>query len=147
MNTPMNHLALLFVLVCGALRLGDTTHQPLNMAFHVIIAGSRDFNDYTLLRSKCDHLLKDRTDVVVISGAARGADQMGERYAGERGLGLVRMPADWDQHGKRAGYLRNAAMADRGDALIAFWDGKSRGTEHMIRIAKERGLAVRLVRT
>lgn len=117
------------------------------MPYHVIIAGSREFTNYELLCERCDHLLANRTEVVVISGTARGADQLGERYAKERGLGLVQMPADWDAHPKRAGYLRNVAMAEKAQALIAFWDGKSRGTEHMIRIARECGLAVRVVRT
>ncbi|HRH68859.1 MAG TPA: DUF2493 domain-containing protein [Flavobacteriales bacterium] len=117
------------------------------MPYHVIIAGSRAFTNYDLLRERCDTLLANRPDAVVISGGARGADQLGERYARERGLGVVVMPADWDAHGKWAGYLRNVAMADKAQALIAFWDGKSRGTEHMIRIGRERGLAVRVVRT
>lgn len=117
------------------------------MPYNVIIAGSREFTNYELLCERCDTLLANRPDAVVISGAARGADQLGERYARERGLGLVQLPADWDAHGKRAGYLRNVAMAEKAQALIAFWDGKSRGTEHMIRIARECGLAVRVVQT
>jgi hypothetical protein len=117
------------------------------MPYHVIIAGSRDFNDQALLYERCDHLLSQQSDVVVISGAARGADQMGERYATDRGLGIVRMPADWETHGKRAGYLRNNAMLERADAVIAFWDGTSRGTANMIDIARKAGVPVRVVMT
>lgn len=116
--------------------------------FRVIIAGTRSFNDYELLRTSCNNLLseKQRTHtVVVISGTARGADQMGERYARERGFQLRRFPADWEQHGKSAGHIRNAKMADNADALIAFWDGQSRGTKNMIDNARRKGLAIRII--
>ena len=116
--------------------------------FRVIIAGTRSFNDYELLRDSCNNLLseKQRTHtVVVISGTARGADQMGERYAREWGFQLRRFPADWEQYGKSAGHIRNAKMADNADALIAFWDGESRGTKNMIDNARRKGLAVRVI--
>lgn len=116
--------------------------------FRVIIAGTRSFNDYELLRDSCNNLLseKQRTHtVVVISGTARGADQMGERYARERGFQLRRFPADWEQYGKSAGHIRNAKMADNADALIAFWDGESKGTKNMIDNARRNGLAVRVI--
>lgn len=117
-------------------------------SFRVIIAGTRSFNDYELLRDSCNNLLseKQRTHtVVVISGTARGADQMGERYARERGFQLRRFPADWEQYGKSAGHIRNAKMADNADALIAFWDGESKGTKNMIDNARRKGLAVRVI--
>ena len=116
--------------------------------FRVIIAGTRSFNDYELLRDSCNNLLseKQRTHtVVVISGTARGADQMGERYARERGFQLRRFPADWEQYVKSAGHIRNAKMADNADALIAFWDGESKGTKNMIDNARRKGLAVRVI--
>lgn len=116
--------------------------------FRVIIAGTRSFNDYELLRDSCNNLLseKQRTHtVVIISGTARGADQMGERYARERGFQLRRFPADWEQYGKSAGHIRNAKMADNADALIAFWDGESKGTKNMIDNARRKGLAVRVI--
>ena len=113
--------------------------------FRVIIAGTRTFTDYTLLQRECNHLLseKQRThNIVVVSGTARGADTLGERYARERGFQLRRFPADWDKDGKKAGMLRNYRMADNADALIAFWDGESHGTKHMIEYAKSKGLNV-----
>jgi|ERR1039458_1423661 hypothetical protein len=73
---------------------------------------------------------------LIISGAARGADALGERWACEHAIPLVRMPADWDAHGRRAGYLRNLEMAKQAQALIALWDGTSRGTAHMIETAR-----------
>ena len=113
--------------------------------FRVIIAGSRDFSDYDALKSYADAKLSNisrRDSIEVVSGCARGADTLGERYAEERGYGIKKFPADWNRYGKSAGYLRNVEMAEYADALIAFWDGKSKGTEHMIRIAKNRGLRI-----
>ena len=73
--------------------------------YRVIIAGCRDFDNYELLKEKCDYFLQDKEDVVIISGHASGAD-----------------------------------------ALIVFWDGKSRGTKNMIDTATKRGLKVAVVR-
>lgn len=112
----------------------------------VIIAGSRDFNDYELLREKCDKALSLQKSVEVVSGTARGADLLGERYATERGYLITQFKPDWDKYGKRAGYLRNTEMADYADALIAFWDGESKGTKHMIDIATKKGLKIIIVK-
>ena len=111
----------------------------------VIIAGGREFSDYELLKRKCNSLLRNIKEVTIISGTARGADQLGEQYAADMGHSLMRFPAKWDLYGKAAGYKRNEEMADNADILIAFWDGKSKGTEHMINIAKQKGLQFRVV--
>lgn len=114
----------------------------------VIIAGGREFTDYAVLKNVCDHMLsnvKDNSKLTIVSGGARGVDKMGERYAVEHGINLVVMNADWETHGKSAGYKRNQEMADVSTHLIAFWDGKSRGTKHMIDIAKRDGLKSHLV--
>ena len=115
--------------------------------FRVIIAGGRDYNNYNDLAKTMDYLLQNVTeDIQVISGMAHGADHLGEQYAKERGYSIRYFPADWDAHGKSAGYLRNIEMANHADALVAFWDGKSRGTKHMIDIAVDKGLKVRVIR-
>lgn len=116
--------------------------------YRVIIAGCRDFNDYELLKEKCDYFLQDKKkeDVVIISGHASGADALGERYAQERGFLLETFPADWKAHGRAAGPIRNARMASAANSLIAFWDGKSRGTKNMIETAKNHNLKVVVVR-
>lgn len=116
----------------------------------VIIAGGRDFDNYELLCQRCDHLLSMQNDITVICGMARGADLFGKRYAEERGYEVVCFPADWDTYGKAAGYRRNAEMAEYAaegfGALIAFWNGASKGTKHMIDLAKQKHLSVRVVR-
>ena len=114
--------------------------------FKVVIAGTRTFNDYEALAAYADKMLSRTTDEIeIVSGGASGADALGERYAKERGYKLKRFPADWDKHGKAAGPIRNAQMADYADALIAFWDGKSRGTKSMIDLAASRGLRIKIM--
>ena len=117
--------------------------------YRVIIAGSREFGDYALLCEKCDGLLCQKQGthhIIIISGTARGADQLGERYAHERGYDIQQFPANWERDGKAAGFIRNRQMADVADALIAFWDGRSRGTANMIVLARQKSLPYRIVR-
>lgn len=108
----------------------------------VIIAGSRNFLDYDLLKEYCDRVLEGKEVTQIVSGTARGADTLGERYAEERGIPLKQVPANWDVYGKKAGFMRNEYMAEYGDVLIAFWNRKSRGTYHMINTSKKLGLNV-----
>lgn len=115
-------------------------------AYRVIIAGGRGFNDYELLRERCDFFLKTKQNIQIVSGTARGADKLGEQYAKERGYQLALFPADWDTHGKSGGAIRNADMAKYADALIAFWDGSSRGTKHMIETMRFMNKPVKVVR-
>ena len=117
--------------------------------YRVIIAGGREFQDYALVKQKCDYYLQNKlqTDtVIIVSGHATGADSLGERYASEKGLSVELHPADWAKHGRAAGPIRNEEMASVADALIAFWDGQSRGTKNMIDTANAKGLKVAIVR-
>lgn len=112
--------------------------------FRVIVAGSRTFTDYERLKKVLDEALRKRAQdgVVIVSGTARGADQLGERYAEERGYAVERFPANWQEYGKAAGFIRNKQMAEHADGLMAFWDGQSKGTHNMIQLAVEYGLKV-----
>lgn len=111
----------------------------------VIIAGSRSFNDFDLLEKKLRYLEDQKVEVV--SGNARGADRLGEKWAALNDKNMRLFPADWEKHGKAAGFIRNRQMAKYADELVAFWDGKSKGTKHMIDAAMENGCAVRVVLT
>ena len=112
----------------------------------VIIAGGRDFNNYETLYKLCDKVLSNQTEIEIVSGTANGADKLGEKYANEKGYVIKRFPANWEDFGKKAGIIRNREMADYADALIAFWDGKSRGTKNMIEVAKKNKLEVRVIK-
>lgn len=114
--------------------------------FRVIIAGSRNFNDYEFLEKSMDFLLKNKSDVVVLCGEAAGADSLGKRYAAARGFSVLSFPADWRRFGRSAGVRRNRQMAGAADACVVFWDGVSRGSANMIAEAERAGLALRVRR-
>ena len=110
----------------------------------VIIAGGRDFDDFNRLCQICDEFLQDQNDIEIVSGAYKGADLLGERYAIERNYSIKQFPADWRRYGKSAGHKRNIEMAAYADVLIAFWDGESKGTKHMIELATYSGFKVKV---
>ena len=113
--------------------------------YKVIIAGSREFENYEMLKRVCDNALRNKESMEIVSGKANGADELGEKYAKEKGHKIKEMRARWGEFGKSAGYRRNKEMAKYGDMLIAFWDGKSKGTKHMVNLAKEFGLKIKIV--
>lgn len=110
--------------------------------YKVIIAGSRTFTDYDLLEDAMNQLLKGwkKKDIEIVSGGAKGADRLGERYAKKHHIKLKMFPADWSI-GNAAGIIRNMQMGDYADCLVAFTNG-SRGTAHMIKYAKQQELEV-----
>lgn len=116
----------------------------------VIIAGGREITDYKTVSDGIIEALREwgRPAVTeVVSGKARGVDTLGERWANNHGIRVKPFPADWGQYGKVAGFMRNQQMADYADALIAIWDGQSRGTKDMIDRAKAGGLLVYVYET
>lgn len=118
-------------------------------SIRLIIAGGRGFTDYNHMENVVDHMLSklfETHEITIISGDAIGADKLGMRYASHRSLPLIVMPADWDKYGKSAGYRRNTEMANKATHLIAFWDGESRGTKHMIDIAHSMKIKVHVSR-
>lgn len=106
----------------------------------VIIAGSRFITNYELLLDAIEEADFEITEVVC--GAAAGVDSMGERYAKENNIKLSFFYANWRELGKAAGLKRNEQMGNYGEGLIAIWDGKSKGTKHMISYAKKKKLKV-----
>lgn len=102
----------------------------------LIIAGSRDFADFALM----EKVLKYFEISEIVCGGARGADLLGKEYGDKYNIPVKMFPANWERFGNRAGPLRNIEMAEYGDALIAFWDGESTGTKHMITEAHRRKL-------
>ena len=109
------------------------------MEYKLIVAGGRDFNDYALLTrvlfAMADVELADK-QVSIVSGMARGADALGYHFAKQHDVKVYTYPANWDMYGKRAGFMRNEQMGLVSDHLLAFWDGNSRGTAHMINFMK-----------
>lgn len=107
-----------------------------------IIAGSRSIHQYIVLATAIDESGWHDDITEVVSGGARGVDTLGEEYAYKTHKKLMIFPADWDIYSKSAGIRRNNLMANYADALLAVWDGKSKGTAHMIEAARRKGLKV-----
>lgn len=106
----------------------------------VIIAGGRDFTNYALVEDAIKCSAFEITQVV--SGKAKGVDTLGEVWALANNVPVEAFPADWSQHGRAAGPIRNREMAEYADALIAIWDGESKGTANMIQQARNKKLNV-----
>jgi len=111
----------------------------------LIIAGGRDFSDTTLLAETVNEMRLPE-DVELVCGMARGADLMAKEMFDEVNQPVKCFPAQWDKHGKAAGFIRNKEMAHYADELLAFWDGQSHGTKNMITTMRKLGKPVTVVR-
>lgn len=119
--------------------------------YNIIVAGSRTFTDYNVVKSILNNYITSNNidNSTIICGMANGADMLGYNYAKEFNLLLKEFPANWDVYQKRAGYIRNEQMAkyaqEHGNGvLFAFWDGQSKGTKHMIDLAKKYNLEIHI---
>lgn len=111
----------------------------------VIIAGSRTIEDYGVVLKAIEASGFEITRV--ISGHAKGVDRIGESYAYFKKIPCDVFEANWSQNGRAAGVIRNREMADNAEALIAVWDGFSKGTLNMIEIARNKGLKIFIYNT
>ncbi len=121
--------------------------------FSLAVIGSRSFNDYETLEYEIDRIFKykklDKPDrnMCIVSGGARGADRLAKRYADEHtDVHYVEHPADWKTHGKKAGMIRNLDIVKDSRMVLAFWNGKSKGTKHTLGLAQTLGKQIKVVR-
>lgn len=117
----------------------------------VLVVGSRTFSDYELVKQTLDGLLPKDADIEIVSGGAKGADSLAERYAKDKNYALKVFPSEWDKYGKSAGYRRNADMhryiSESDDRIcIAFWDGESKGTQHSFELARKYNNPLEIIR-
>lgn len=123
-----------------------STREGSELVLRVLVCGDRNWIDIPTIRSELSRL---PSDTVIIHGDARGADRLGGYVAGQLGMPVVPFPADWNQYGKAAGPIRNVRMLTEGkpDLVLAFHPDlrASKGTAHMVRIAKEAGIEVRVL--
>lgn len=111
----------------------------------LLVCGGRDFTNYKLLSEKIEKITINHTIDTLISGCAKGADSLTLQWAQEKKIKVNTFPAKWDKYGRGAGFIRNLKMLNEATHVIAFWDGKSKGTEHSILNAKKMGLPLRIV--
>jgi len=115
------------------------------MSLKLAVVGNRTFDDPELMSKVLDRYRAEHPDMTIISGAAKGADTLAANYAKAHSLNLIEFPADWAQHGRRAGPLRNSQIVAEAEMLIAFWDEASTGTRDSINKAHARGIPVLVV--
>lgn len=109
----------------------------------LLICGSREFTSYPLVLKTIRE--ENLNPSEVISGAAKGADSLGILYAEQNGIPIKLFPAEWEKFNRRAGVVRNFQMVDYikqfpDSAVLAFWDGKSKGTKHCTDYAISQGV-------
>ncbi len=133
--------------------LYDYNKRMVNMSdtFYCLVVGSRSFDDYNFMQQQLDYFLVNHKDIVIVSGGARGADRLAERYAKEHGYQLKIFYAKWDEYGKSAGYRRNEEMHQfisqfnkRG--VVAFWDGESSGTKQNFILSSKYKNPIKIIR-
>lgn len=116
--------------------------------FKLIVFGSRTYEDYleleTVLNNLANTVYEDKA-ISIVTGMAKGADSLGYLFAIKNSVVNYKFVADWKQHGRQAGYLRNIQMGEFSDGGLAFWDGKSRGTLHMIKYLEHLNKPVHIV--
>jgi len=104
------------------------------VSHRVAIVGSRDFGQIEGGEKLVRHYIHQLPlETIVISGGAKGPDSWAINTAQERGMRTLVFLADWNKHGKAAGPIRNQQIVDSCDWLVAFYDGKSRGTADSVR--------------
>lgn len=115
----------------------------------LIVAGGRDFTDTNRMIAELQKLLEsgEITDSPeLVCGMARGADMLAYSLWANNRMPIHNFPANWNKHGKSAGYKRNQEMGEFADAAVCFWDGNSKGTKHMIDIMNRLNKPVYIVR-
>lgn len=104
------------------------------------VVGSRSFNDYSFLCEK----LKQFDISEIISGGAKGADELAKQYAKENNINYREFLPDWENYGKSAGYRRNSLIINDSNEVVAFWNGESKGTKHSIELAEKQNKKVHI---
>lgn len=111
------------------------------------VVGSRNFNDYSLMKKYLDKIHSVEPITCIISGGAAGADALSEVWAHENNISTLIFKPNWNKYGKRAGFIRNEDIIKSCDKCIAYWDGVSKGTKHSINLCKKYSKKCKIVYT
>jgi len=113
----------------------------------VAVVGSRTFGDYETLCKVLDEVGVEIGGIdLIVSGGAKGADSLSERYAEEHDIPTLIFIPDWEKHGRVAGMIRNSDIIEAATHGVAFWDGHSRGTNDSIKKLTKAGKYRRIMR-
>ena len=112
----------------------------------IIITGDRDFNNYDLLETKCDNILKNiKERITIVSGTLDGADRIGETYASNKGHLIEYIPPNRYLYGIKANMVRNKDMVALADSAIVFTNLEKNGVVHIVDLIKEKGIPHRII--
>jgi len=111
------------------------------------VVGSRNFNDYDLMKRYLDKIHSVEPITCIVSGGAQGADKLSEKWAHDNEISKIIFKPDWNRYKKAAGFIRNETIIKTADKVIAFWDGKSKGTKHSIDLSKKHNKKCKIVYT
>jgi len=119
-------------------------------SYRLAVVGSRSFHDYWLMEYEIDRIIKREhkpgTIFTIVSGGARGADTLAKRYAECHPVAYKEFKPDWETHGKKARILRNIVVVEYSNAVLSFWNGKSKGTKHTMGYAQYKKKRLKVVR-
>ena len=107
------------------------------MAHKIMVCGSRTITNEILIFSKLDDILMQYPNMILISGAAKGVDSIGEKWAKNHKIQIEQYKPDWKKYGRGAGIVRNKLMVETSDFIVIFWDGISKGTKSDIDFCKK----------
>jgi hypothetical protein len=110
------------------------------------VVGSRTFSDYKLLDETLTRFHQVNPITEIVSGGARGADSLAERWANENNIPVKVYPAEWEKYGRRAGMIRNRYIISNSEYCFAFWDGFSHGTKNDIELCHKFNIPCTIVR-
>ena len=110
------------------------------------IVGSRTFNSYRMLKDFIEKNYDINSITHIVSGGAKGADSLGERFAKDYNKEMIVFPAEWDKYGRAAGPLRNIKIIDACDECVCFWNGYSTGTKHDMKLCREKNKPLKVCR-
>lgn len=135
----------------GDCKISNLTNVQTNTKeeYRIIIAGSSGFDDYTLFENKCNHFLSEKIkthNIIILSGTSSRISSIINWYSYEHNLITIPFDAEWGKYGQCAGNISNEKMINCADAVIAFWDGKSKFTKNLIDMAKAKGLPTVVVK-
>ncbi len=116
---------------------GFPTQELITEKTKIAVIGSRTYEDYETFKKILKKLISNYSNVVLVSGGAKGADYLAEKFAKEFDIEIEVYEADWNTNGKSAGFKRNIDIWNASTFGIAFWDGESRGTKHSFEISKK----------
>ena len=116
-------------------------------SYSIAIVGSRTISDYKIVKTVLDKIFNPQNIKQIVSGGAIGVDSLARRYANQNELNLIEFLPEWQKYGKSAGFRRNDDIVYNADCLIAFWDGKSKGTLNSVSTAMKRGIPTLTINT